>query len=235
MVGLSSWPRCVQSRRARHEEDMGRKPVEQSKEINDAAALVAAALGTVPASPSTTDVAAAASSQLDVTTGERVEEPLSESEEFNQLVETVLREVDLDREYNELEKLLEVGDNRRDYVTIFEALDKAESRALRAHGMWAVAKIELLRVTLNQEAVDAALWTKASDSLEAEKEEGTRKKAITLDDVRARIAQQHPDEWRNSKVRLEKAKVAVERCLHFAALWKDKIRSLQTMLATMKK
>jgi hypothetical protein len=160
---------------------------------------------------------------------------VSESEDFNRLVETVLREIDIDREYDELEALLEVGDNRREYVVVYEALDKAERRALRAHGVWANARLEYERLKLDQEEVDADLWHQASAELEAEKDEGKRKKAITIDDVKSRVASKFPDEWRGGRMRMEKAKLAVERCERFSELWAQKVRSLNTMLGSVRK
>ena len=150
------------------------------------------------------------------------------------------------------EVLLEVGDNRRDFATVYEALDKAEGRALRAHGLWANARIEHEKLRLDQDEVDADLWKQARVSLESEKVEDDeepeeapdgkksnkvvkRKKNITLDDVKARIVEMYPDEWRGGRLRLEKSKLACERCERFSDLWSQKVRSLNTMLSSVRK
>jgi hypothetical protein len=159
----------------------------------------------------------------------------SENSEFERLVETILRSPDMAKEYDELEALLEVGDNRRDYATVNEALDKSERRALRAHALWAGAKLELKTLEIDLEEVNATLWKEASAVLEKEKEDGVRKKAITVDDVDGKIVELFRDEWRGGKFRLEKAKLTVERCERFSDLWSQKVRSLQVMLASVRK
>jgi hypothetical protein len=177
---------------------------------------------------------------------------VSDSADYNRLVTTILKELDLDSEYAELERALEVGDNRRDYATVYEALDKAERRALRAHGVWANAKLEHEKLRLDQEEVNANLWKQAKTALEAMPaeeedeepiEEGkkapkkakARRKMITNGDVEAKIAEMFPDEWRGGRMRLERSKIAVERCERFADLWQQKVRSLNTMLSSVRK
>jgi len=163
--------------------------------------------------------------------------------------------MNIDREYEELEQLLEVGDNRRDYATVYEALDKAERRALRAHGIWAAARLEHERLKLDQAEVDASLWKQAREALEMaqpeeepteeeptketkgkkEKKPAARRKMITNLDVESKIAELFPDEWRGGKLRLERSKITVERCERFSELWSQKVRSLNTMLSSVRK
>jgi hypothetical protein len=154
---------------------------------------------------------------------------VSESPDFNRLIETVLKEINLDHEYDELESLLEVGDNRRDYATVYEALDKAERRALRAHGLWANARLEYERLKLDQKEVDSDLWKQAMTQLE---KDGSKTR---IADVDAKIAEMFPDEWRGGKMRLKKAELAVERCEKFSELWSQKVRSLNSMLTSVRK
>ena len=182
-----------------------------------------------------------------------VEPMVSDSPDYNRLVTTILKEMDLDTEYEELENALEVGDNRRDYATVYEALDKAERRALRAHALWANAKIEHEKLKLDQDEVNATLWKQAKAALEAapadeedeeevieegkkpKKKAPKRRKMITIGDVEAEIATMFPDEWRGGKLRVEKSKVTVERCERFADLWSQKVRSLNTMVGNVRR
>lgn len=198
--------------------------------------------------------------QLMVATGHAVDrmepERISDSPDFNRLVETVLRELDLDAEYTELEQLLEIGDNRRDFATLMEEVDKADRRALRANALWANAVIVYEGLKLDQQEVDAVLWKDAKAILEKaepeEEEEASEtppetkpgapkkkrakaRKPITNTDVDAKIAELYPDEWRSGRMRLKKAEIAVDRTEAFAKRWAERTRSLQVMLSVCRK
>jgi hypothetical protein len=179
---------------------------------------------------------------------------VSESEDYNRLVETILKELDLDREYAELEALLEVGDNRRDYATLNEQVDKADRRALQANALWGNAVIMHEKLKLDQQEVDASLWREATEALEksapveeAEEPEldadgkkrkkaaAPRKKPITNVDVEAKLRELYPDEWREGKLRVKKSELTVERCRQFSERWSNRCRALAGMLAACRK
>jgi hypothetical protein len=157
------------------------------------------------------------------------ERPASESDDYNRLIESVLREVDLGAEYDELEKNLEVGAERTQYGVIYEALDKAEGRARRAFSLAANAKIEHERVRLDQKEVDAELHRRAMEKL---REDGDKTR---IADVEAKIAELFPDEWRSGKMRVKRSEVSVEMCQKLGELWTQKVRSLQVMLSNVRK
>jgi hypothetical protein len=182
----------------------------------------------------------------------KLENRVSDSPDFNRLVETVLKELDLESEYAELEALLEIGDNRRDFATLMEEVDKADRRALRANALWANAVIVYEGLKLDQREVDAHLWSDAKKALEEEEqdedpEEPTAdgkkpvkrrkaaKKTLTNADVDAKIAELYPDEWRGGKMRLKRAELAVERTEAFSKRWAERVKSLNTMLASCRK
>ncbi len=59
------------------------------------------------------------------------------------------------------------------------------------------------------------------------KEQGLRKKAITEADVRAKMIEQHPDEFRAADTSLRRFSLAVEHAEHAVKCVMQKSRSLQ--------
>jgi hypothetical protein len=154
--------------------------------------------------------------------------------DFERIVETIYQ-VDAFKDYEELESSLEVGEQRGDYRTLTEHLDKAERRARRAHALYLGAKLELARWELDSEVVMAGMRKQASEALEEEKQRGERKKMITNDDVRSRMGELFPDEWRHQELKRVKLKGTVEHLERLADLWKTKCFSLSTMLSNLRK
>jgi hypothetical protein len=154
--------------------------------------------------------------------------------DFERIVETIYQ-TDAFKDYVDLESSLEVGDQRGDYRTLTEHLDKAERRARRAHALYLGAKLERARWEMDSEVTLAGMRTKASDELEEEKDRGERKKAITDADVRARMAELFPDEWRHQELKRVKLKGTEEHLERLADLWKVKCFSLSTMLSNLRK
>lgn len=88
---------------------------------------------------------------------------------------------------------IEVG--RADYGTIAGALDRAQDIAREA-GLLAIrAKVEHARTMRDAERMRAELRERATVKLEAEKDSGIRKKAITNGDVDACLVTTFGDEW----------------------------------------
>jgi hypothetical protein len=154
--------------------------------------------------------------------------------DFDRIVETIYQ-VDAFKDYEDLEANLEVGDQRGDYRTLTEHLDKAERRARRAHALYLGAKLERAKWEMDSEVVLARMRDQAAEELENEKARGERKKAITDADVRARMAEKFPDEWRHQEVKRVKLKGAEEHLERLADLWKVKCFSLSTMLSNLRK
>ncbi len=153
----------------------------------------------------------------------------SESPEYDQLIETVLREMNLEHEYGELEQVLEIGAERRDYTTVNEHVDKGGLRAWRAQKLAAQAEVEYERLKLDQKEVDADLWRQATEALEKQ-DAKTR-----IADVEAQIMKMFPDEWRGGKLRLKRAEVTRDLMLGFAKTWSQRVESLKAMLVSVRK
>jgi hypothetical protein len=153
--------------------------------------------------------------------------------DFERIVET-LYAVDAAKEYEDLEKNLEVGEERGDFRTLQQHLDKAEARARRAHKLFIGAKLERERWELDAEATFAAMRTAAIDDLEGAKAAG-RKKMITDADVRSKMAELFRDEWKHQELKRVKLKGMVDSIEHLVGRWDSKCRSLQTLLQTLRK
>jgi hypothetical protein len=156
---------------------------------------------------------------------------VSESPDFDRLVSTILAEMQIDQEYDELEAALEIGEDRRDYTTLNSEVDKADRRAWRANGLWAQARLVYERMKIDQEEVDADLWRQALTALE----EDEKKPKTRIEDVKAKIAEMFPDEFRGGKIRLKTAEIAVDRCESFSKRWSERAQALRVMLQACRK
>ena len=143
--------------------------------------------------------------------------------------------VDAFKDYDDLEKNLEVGEERGDYKTLTEHLDKAERRARRAHALYLGAKLELVKWELDQKRVQGAMRASAKEELEEEKLAGEKKKQITNADVEDKMVEKFPDEMAHHALTAAKLKGTVDHLEVLAGLWKTKCFSLGTLLTTLRK
>ena len=155
--------------------------------------------------------------------------PAEMSDQYARFITTVMEELDMEAEYNELEPALEIGDDRRDYTTLNAEVDRADKRAWRAMKIWGQAAAAHERLKLDQKEVDADLWKRAMTRLE--KEGGKTRIA----DVDAKIAELFPDEWRAGKSRVKNSEIAVELAKGFADRWNQRARALSGMLGACRK
>jgi hypothetical protein len=156
------------------------------------------------------------------------------SPDVARIVET-LYAADAFRDYEELEKNLEVGEQRGDYATLREHLDKAERRARKAHQLYLGVKLERANYDRDAAVTLAAMRQKAHDELEDEKGAGERKKMITDADVMQRVAEKFPDEWRAQEQAKDKLKGTESSIEHLVKMWDAKCYSLRTLLETLRK
>jgi len=150
---------------------------------------------------------------------------------YDRVVDRVFR-IDADGEYAQLETRLKLSmrASRADYGSVVDALDEAEDLARRAMALYVNGKVAVAAFEIDARVIEGALREQAVSGLEAEKERGERKKAITEGDVDGRIASMFPDEYRDLAVKRSKAK---EVCVYFerlAELWKERARDLRAMV-----
>lgn len=151
--------------------------------------------------------------------------------DYARIVETVYA-ADAFRDYDDLERHLEVGEGRGDHATLREHLDKAEARARRAHRIYLGAKIEQVRWENAQKKVSAAMRAKAREALEGDE---ARTKRITNDDVDAKVVEMFPDEAAHQEEARAKLKGVVESMEHLVSRWNSKCGDLRTLLETLRK
>jgi hypothetical protein len=132
--------------------------------------------------------------------------------------------------YERLESALHLGENRTEYGFLLEALDSAELNARAAHKLLTTAQINRREWEIESEATMASLRAEATKSMQAEKDAGTRSKAITEGDIAAKCAELFPDEWRAQLMRGERLKRLVDSIENLVEVWNSRCRSLQTML-----
>jgi hypothetical protein len=154
--------------------------------------------------------------------------------DFARIIETVYA-ADAFKDYDDLERNLEVGEQRGDYLTLREHLDRAEQRARRAHKLYLGAKLERANWERDAEVTSAAMRNSAHEELEAEKKDGDRKKMITDADVTSRVAEMFPDEWRAQETTRHKLKGVESSIEHLVKMWDAKVFSLRTLLETLRK
>jgi hypothetical protein len=154
--------------------------------------------------------------------------------DFARIVESVYAS-DAFKDYDDLEKNLEVGEQRGDYLSLREHLDKAEQRARRAHRLYLGAKLERANWERDAEVTSAAMRNAAHEELEEEKATGDRKKMITDADVTSRVAEKFPDEWRAQETTRHKLKGVESSIEHLVKCWDQKVFGLRTLLETLRK
>jgi len=154
--------------------------------------------------------------------------------DFARIIETTYA-ADAFRDYDDLEKNLEVGEDRADYATLREHLDKAEVRARRAHRLFIGSKLERVKWELDSRKVMAGMRVEATTALQGEKDAGDRTKRITNDDVESKMAELFPDEVEAQELTRVKLKGVEESLEHLVRRWDSKCGSLRTLLETLRK
>jgi len=156
------------------------------------------------------------------------------ADDMRRIIESVFV-IDYKREWERLHEDLTVGENRGDYDTIRRCLDAAEDNALKAHKLAMNVKLEFDRYKMDLEATQSAMRSEASEVLEAEKAAGERKKSITEADVRAKMVELHPDEFRSQELEVRKFELTVRQAEKLSEVWSQKSRTLNAIIRTMRR
>jgi putative sterol carrier protein len=132
--------------------------------------------------------------------------------------------------YADLEKKLRVGEERSDRATLHRAVDDAEHMARLAHRLWITAKLEQQRYEMQNKIVFSAMRDEATRVLQREKDQKTRSKQITEDDVDMMCAQLFADEYEQQTIRRKKAELMVKSLENLAEMWNKRCSALESML-----
>jgi hypothetical protein len=142
------------------------------------------------------------------------------------VVESVIPErVNVQAEYDELAPLLRIEGALVPQV-VKDHLNEVEVRALRAHRLFVIAKMDLERFERDCDEAIGAMRHEATIDLQKEKDKGERSKQITDADVRGRAATLFPDEWSEINGELARAKASVKNLERFSELWAGRRFSL---------
>jgi len=150
---------------------------------------------------------------------------------FSRLVSTVTDEaegVDVEQEYEELEKRLSISEALTPEV-IKREQNEVDRLAYAAHRLYVLARIALERFDTEAGISQAAMRTQAAVSLQSEKDAGKRSKAITDADVQQRMAELYPDEVRAVDDQKIRARKAVENLENLAERWARRSWTLSSM------
>lgn len=149
------------------------------------------------------------------------------------IIESVFQ-VDYEASWKKLHEALVIGDKRNDHATVTKHLDLVEDRAREAHQLYVNMRIELERFLIDHEIIWAAMWDEANAKLQAEKAKGERSKQITDADVRYKMAEQHPDQFKHQEIQKKQFELAVKHAESFAGRWEQKARDIGVILGKMK-
>lgn len=148
---------------------------------------------------------------------------------FGKIVDKVFDLPNPHERFDELVAALSIDDALTPGV-LQAALNRAEDNARLAHQLYVCSKADHERFEIENERVVGAMREKATAELQVEKDAGARSKAITKDDVTARVATMFPDEWAEVNSRKVKAKGMLDHLQRIADIWTQRCRSLSAML-----
>lgn len=138
------------------------------------------------------------------------------------------------KEYDRLERELQVGDNRFDSGHVLTALDQAEANARMAFRVYVTLVRDVERWRLENAEVFGTMRREATQSLQAEKEAKSRNKTITEADIEAECAVMFSDQWTDQEMRKLKAKQVVESARNLLELWTKRAMSLTSLASKLR-
>jgi hypothetical protein len=163
---------------------------------------------------------------IQATTDEPVEVTAGVPPAMQRLIESVFV-IDVEGTWKLLHEVLRTTEGPQLGVAPRKALAIVDDRTRMAHKLYCNLKLEYERYKADVEQTQAAMREEANEQLQAEKDSGTRKKAITNDDIRACMLANHPDEVRHAELQQRKFSLAVEHALAMVDVLRQKSRTLQ--------
>lgn len=139
--------------------------------------------------------------------------------------------VDPNADYDRLNADLQVGRDASqcDWGTLANALERSHTNLKDAFRLYVAMKAISERLEFDCDQIEASMREDAVTKLEAEKEAGLRKKAITEGDVSMMMACLFPDEVRRIHRKKSEAKNAMLQFKALADAWMERCRGLQTL------
>ena len=145
---------------------------------------------------------------------------------IQRLIESVF-EIDIEGTWKRCLAALKSTEEPVKGVPMRKVLAGIDDRCREAHKLYCNLKLHLSQYELDIEKTRAAIRDEAQAQLQAQKDNGSRDKRITNDDVQAKMMENHPDEFKASELSLRKFRLAVEHAEHLVGCLRQKSRSLQ--------
>jgi len=151
----------------------------------------------------------------------------SESDQFNRIVETIIR-ADVADIYERLEPQLKI-ENALEPQAIRAALNVADNNALQAHRAYVAAKYEFEMRDLALDRIEAQMREDAISELSSDKAMGNHAKAITEADVKAKMATMYPDEYSSLVTARKRADATLKHLERFADRFQSRVYALKSL------
>lgn len=150
---------------------------------------------------------------------------------FASTIEKVLTVVDPDEDFERLERDLQVGRDASqcDWGTLANALERSHTNYKDAHRLYIAANAVAEQVDFDCDQIESAMREDALAKLEAEKESGIRKKAITEGDISAMVSCLFPDEVRRIHRKRNSSKNAASQLKALAEAWRLRCEGLKSL------
>jgi hypothetical protein len=145
---------------------------------------------------------------------------------MQRIIESVFT-IDVDDTWKDLHRVLRSTEEPVKGMSPRKILADIDDACRRAHKLFVNLKLEYEIYEVDVERTKAAMRAEASGKLQAEKDGGSRSKAITEGDVTAQMVKDHPDEYKDVERKRLKFKLAVEHAETLVKCMFGKARSLQ--------
>ncbi len=161
---------------------------------------------------------------------------------YDRIITTITKiDPEAEFEYLTMELKLSTPGSQADAGVLADALEVAQDNARRAHALYVHANIANEGAKIDAKVLESAVRELARDQLVDERAsepaeldaKGKPKgpKAPTIDDIEARMHSKHADELRDLAQQKAENEGTVEHLKRLADLWRDRIRTLETMFA----
>jgi len=145
---------------------------------------------------------------------------------IQRIIESVFM-IDFDATWKELHRVLRSTAEPVKGVSSRKILADIDDACRRAHKLFVNLKLQYELYEVDVERTKSAMRAEAYGKLQAEKDGGSRSKAITEGDITAKMVQDHHDEYKDVEQKRLKFKLAVEHAEALVKCMFGKARSLQ--------
>ena len=140
---------------------------------------------------------------------------------------------DLHACWSELRKKLK-ADTRSDHGSLHRAVEEASDDAYEAHRLYVTARVARSDWEKDNEKIHGAMWSAATRSIQAEKDQKLRNKQITDADIKARCATLFPDEWKTQEKLRDRVKAVEDSLSQLADIYMGRVMAMSAILKKLR-